>query len=175
MKIVLRQDVPKLGETGSIQTVKNGYARNFLIPRGMAVVASESEVKIATHNLAVKERKTGRQEEQLRSYSDKIQGQRLVFTAKSGEHGRLYGSITVADIAKELSAKIGEDVDRRRIQLDDPLRTIGEHTVTIHVVGRLRPQVTVVVETERDEEAAPARAEESTSTGEETSEPLVES
>jgi large subunit ribosomal protein L9 len=159
MKIVLRQDVPKLGEAGSIQTVANGYARNFLIPQGMAVVATDAEIKVATHNLAVKERKTVRQEEQLRSYSDKIQGQRLVFIAKAGEHGRLYGSITAADIARELAAKIGEDVDRRRIQLDEPLRSLGEHVITLHVVGRLRPQVTVVVEEEKDEEeAAPAEA-----------------
>jgi large subunit ribosomal protein L9 len=159
MKIVLRQDVPKLGEAGSIQTVANGYARNFLIPQGMAVVATDAEIKVATHNLAVKERKTIRQEEQLRSYSDKIQGQRLVFTAKAGDQGRLYGSITAADIARELAAKIGEDVDRRRIQLDEPLRSLGEHPITIHVVGRLRPQVTVVVEEEKEaEEASPVEA-----------------
>jgi large subunit ribosomal protein L9 len=164
MKIVLRQDVPKLGDAGSIQTVANGYARNYLIPQGMAVVATDAEIKVATHNLAVKERKTLRQEEQLRSYADKLQGQRLVFTARAGESGRLYGSITAADIAEELAKKVGEDVDRRRIQLDEPLRSIGEHTVTIHVVGRLRPQITVVVEDEKAEEPEVAEAETSTET-----------
>ena len=156
MKIVLRQDVPKLGEAGTIQTVANGYARNYLIPQGMAVVATDAEIKVATHNLAVKERKVLRQEEQLRSYADKLNGQRLVFTARAGEHGRLYGSITAADIAEELAKKVGEDVDRRRIQLDEPLRSIGEHTVTVHVVGRLRPEVTVVIENEQVEEAPEA-------------------
>ena len=167
MKIVLRQDVPKLGDSGTIQTVANGYARNYLIPQGFAVVATDAEIKVATHNLAVKERKILRQEEQQRSFADKIAGQRLVFTAKAGDQGRLFGSITAADVAKELTAKIGEEVDRRRIQLDEPLRTLGEHTVTVNIIGRLRPQITVVVEAEHDpesvveatEEAAPAETE----------------
>jgi large subunit ribosomal protein L9 len=154
MKVVLRQDVPKLGESGTIQDVKNGFARNYLIPQGMAVVATDAEIKVATHNLAVKERKTLRQEEQQKAFADKIAGQRLTFTAKAGEQGRLYGSITAADVAKELSSKIGEEVDRRKVVLEDPLRSVGEHTVTVHLVGRLRPQITVVIEGEHEEEEA---------------------
>lgn len=158
MKIVLRQDVPKVGEAGTIQTVSNGYARNYLIPQGMAVVATDGEIKVATHNLAVKERKIARQEEQLRSTAEKIDGQRLTFTARAGDQGRLYGSITNADVATELAKKIGEEVDRRRVVLDEPLRTVGEHKVTVHLVGRLRPTVTVVIEAEATEEEAPAEA-----------------
>ncbi|MEJ7840106.1 MAG: 50S ribosomal protein L9 [Thermomicrobiales bacterium] len=160
MKIVLRQDVPKLGESGSIQTVANGYARNFLIPQGFAVVATDAEIKVATHNLAVKERKVLRQEEQQQSFADKIAGTRLVFTAKASDQGRLFGSVTAADVARELSAKVGEEVDRRRVQLEDPLRSIGEHTVSVHIVGRLRPQIIVVIEGEHVEEAAAESTEE---------------
>jgi large subunit ribosomal protein L9 len=152
MKIVLRQDVPKVGEAGSVQTVSNGYARNFLIPQGLAVVATDGELKVAANNLAVKERKVARQEELLRSLSDKIDGQRLTFTAKAGEQGRLYGSITASDVATALAAQISEEIDRRRVVLDEPLRSVGEHTVTVHLVGRLRPQVTVVIEAEATEE-----------------------
>jgi large subunit ribosomal protein L9 len=160
MKIVLRQDVPKVGDAGSVQTVSNGYARNYLIPKGLAVVATDGELKVAAHNLAVKERKVARQEEQLRSLADKINGQRLTFTARAGEGGRLYGSITASDVATALAAQISEEVDRRRVVLDEPLRSIGEHTVTVHLVGRLRPQVTVVIEAEvTEEEAAPAETE----------------
>jgi large subunit ribosomal protein L9 len=158
MKIVLRQDVPKVGEAGTVQTVSNGYARNFLIPQGLAVVATDSELKVAAHNLAVKGRKIARQEEQLRSLADKIDGQRLSFTARAGEQGRLYGSITASDVATALAKQISEEIDRRRIVLDEPLRTIGEHTVTVHLVGRLRPHVTVVIEAEATEEA-PAEPE----------------
>jgi large subunit ribosomal protein L9 len=157
MKIVLRQDVPKVGEAGSVQTVSNGYARNFLIPNGMAVVATDGELKVAAHNLAVKERKVARQEEQLRSLAEKIDGTRLTFTARAGDQGRLFGSITAADVATELAKKISEEVDRRRVVLDEPLRTVGEHTVTVHLVGKLRPQITVVIEAEATEEPeAPA-------------------
>jgi large subunit ribosomal protein L9 len=159
MKIVLRQDVPKVGEAGSVQTVSNGYARNYLIPQGLAVVATDGELKVAAHNLAVKERKVARQEELLRSLSDKIHGQRLTFTARAGDQGRLYGSITASDVATALAAQISEEIDRRRVVLDEPLRSVGEHTVTVHLVGRLRPQVTVVIEAEAtEEEEAPAEA-----------------
>jgi large subunit ribosomal protein L9 len=159
MKIVLRQDVPKVGEAGTVQTVSNGYARNYLIPQGMAVVATDGELKVAAHNLAVKERKIVRQEELLRSLSDKINGQRLTFTARAGEQGRLYGSITASDVATALAAQISEEIDRRRVVLDEPLRSIGEHTVTVHLVGRLRPQITVVIEAEAtEEEEAPAES-----------------
>lgn len=152
MKIVLRQDVSKVGEAGSVQTVSNGYARNYLIPQGLAVVATSGELKLAAHNQAVKDRKIARQEESLRSLADKIDGQRLTFTAKAGEQGRLYGSITASDVATALAAQISEEIDRRRVVLEDPLRTIGEHTVTVHLVGRLRPQVTVVIEADRTDE-----------------------
>ncbi|HWK79369.1 MAG: 50S ribosomal protein L9 [Thermomicrobiales bacterium] len=161
MKIVLRQDVPKLGEAGTIQTVANGYARNYLIPQGMAVVATDGEIKVAQHNLAVKDRKIARQEEQQKSLAEKIQGTKLAFTARAGESGRLFGSITAADVATQLSEKVGEEIDRRKIVLDEPLRTVGDHTVTVHLVGKLRPQVTVTINAEEvaDEPAADSDAE----------------
>ena len=145
MKIVLRQDVPKLGEAGTIHEVSNGYARNFLIPQGMAVVATPGEVKTAEHNQAVKARKVAKQEAQLQALADRIDGQRLNFTARAGEQGRLFGSVTAADIAAELAKAVGEEVDRRKVLLDDPLRTVGEHRVVVHLIGRLRPTVTVTV------------------------------
>ncbi len=153
MKIVLRQDVPKLGEAGTIQTVADGYARNYLIPQGMAVLATVGEIKTAEHNLKVRERKVARQEEALQSHADKIEGTRLEFTALAGDQGRLFGSITSNDIAEQLKEKTGEDVDRRKIQLTDPLRTVGEHEVEIHIVGRLRPKVLVVIEAEGSSES----------------------
>jgi large subunit ribosomal protein L9 len=116
---------------------------------------------MAQHNMAVKERKVLRQEEQLRSLGEKIQGQRLSFTAKAGDQGRLFGSITAAEVTAALSAAVGEEIDRRRVVLDEPLRTVGEHTVTVHLVGKLRPQITVVIEAEAsdDEPAEEVAAE----------------
>jgi large subunit ribosomal protein L9 len=162
MKIVLRQDVPKLGESGSVQDVANGYARNFLIPQGMAVVATPGELKVAAHNQAVQARKIVKQEQQLQSLADRIAGQRLEFTARAGEGGRLYGSITAGDVADRLTAAVGEEIDRRRVVLEEPIRTLGQHAVAVHLVGRLRPQVTVVVQGEAAEEAAPEGAGEAT-------------
>lgn len=162
MKVVLRQDVPKLGEAGTVQNVSGGYARNFLIPQGMAVYASEGELKMAAHNQAVKDRKIARQEEQLRSLAEKIEGQTLTFEARAGEGGRLFGSITVAEVAEQLSGKIGEEIDRRRVQLEEPIRTVGDHKVTVHLVGRLRPSITVTVNAEAGSEVEAAPEETST-------------
>jgi len=159
MKVVLRQDVPKLGEAGTVQDVSGGYARNYLIPQGFAVYASEGELKMAAHNQAVKDRKIARQEEQLRSLAERIGGQTLTFTARAGEQGRLFGSITAADVAQQLSQKVGEEIDRRKVVLDEPLRITGEHRVSIHLVGRLRPEVKVIINGEQVKEAAPEAAE----------------
>ena len=158
MKIVLRQDVPNLGESGTVQTVKDGFARNYLIPKGFAVMATPGELKTVANNQAVKDRRLVKQEQQLQSLADRISGQRLEFTARAGEGGRLYGSITAGDIAERLTAAVREEIDRRKVVLEDPIRAIGEHTVTVHLVGRLRPQVTVVVAAEAVVEAEPAEA-----------------
>lgn len=176
MKVVLRKDVEKLGEAGSVQNVSGGYARNFLIPQGLAVYATDGELKMAAHNQAVKDRKIARQEEQLRSLAEKIEGLQLSFEARAGEGGRLFGSIGSADIAEQVTEKVGEEIDRRKVQLSDPIRTLGTHTVAIHLVGKLRPEVTVtvtgeIVEEETSEEAAEAtEAPEEATTEEEVAE-----
>lgn len=170
MKVVLRQDVEKLGEAGTVQDVSGGYARNFLIPQGLAVYASEGELKMAAHNLAVKERKVARQEEQLRSLAEKIEGQSLTFTARAGEGGRLFGSITAADVATQLSEKIGEEIDRRKVVLEEPLRSTGNYKVAVHLVGRLRPEVNVQINPENVPEAEVAAEDEAGSTDTESTE-----
>jgi large subunit ribosomal protein L9 len=161
MKIILRKDVEKLGEAGSLATVKDGYARNYLIPQGFAIAATPGELKLWEHNQAVKLRKVERQERELQSFADKISGQTLSFEARAGEGGRLFGSVTSADIAEKLSSAIGEEIDRRKIVLSEPIRSTGEHTVTVNVIGKLRPQVKVVVNgvvDESDEDLAEANA-----------------
>jgi large subunit ribosomal protein L9 len=161
MKIILRKDVEKLGEAGSLATVKDGYARNYLIPQGMAIAATPGELKLWEHNQAVKTRKVERQERELQSFADKISGQTLTFEARAGEGGRLFGSVTAADIAEKLSSSVGEEIDRRKVVLSEPIRSTGEHTVTVNVIGKLRPQVKVIVNgvvDEADEDTAEATA-----------------
>lgn len=168
MKIVLRKDVEKLGEAGSVQNVSGGYARNFLIPQGLAVYATDGELKMAAHNQAVKDRKIERQERELQSLADKLKGLALSFDARASESGQLFGSIGSADIVEQIKEKTGEDIDRRKVELSDPIRQLGEHSVSIHLVGKLRSTVNVtvtgdiVIEEKAEEETeaeAPADAE----------------
>lgn len=160
MKVVLRKDVDKLGEKGSVQTVSDGFGRNYLIPQGLAVLATPGELKVVAENARVREQKIARQEKQLQTLADSINGRRLEFVARAGEGGRLYGSITPTDIAERLSAAIGQEIDRRKIVLPEPIRTVGDHTVAVHLVGKLRPQVTIAVHGEVDEDETEAPAEE---------------
>ncbi len=156
MKVVLRQDVENLGEKGSVKNVADGYARNYLIPKRLAVVATPGELKVVATNEAVKQRKVQRQEQELQGLAERISGQRIVFEARAGSNGRLFGSITNGDIAEKLSAAVGTEVDRRKIVIDEPIRTTGEHPVAVNLVGKLRPQVIVVVNGIVDEEEADA-------------------
>ncbi len=157
MKVILLQDIPKLGTAGSIATVSDGYARNYLIPKGLAEPATPERLKVAEQRLAALRRRIAREEEAMRALAQRIDGLRLVIAARVGEGGRLYGSITAQDIAEKLQETIGEEIDRRKIELDEPIRTIGEHRVPVHLVGQLRPVVTVVVMSP-EEAAAEAQA-----------------
>src|SRR5688500_6325640 len=110
MKVILRQDVPKLGDKGTLQTVKDGFGRNYLIPQGFAVLATSGELKTLAENQKVAERKIARQERDLQSLADRLAGQKLTFEAKTGSGGRLYGSITAGDIAERLTALVGTEI-----------------------------------------------------------------
>jgi len=159
MKVILRQDVPKVGDKGTVHNVSDGYARNYLIPQGYAILATEGELRTVAENQKVAERKVARQERDLQSLADKINGKTLTFEARSGKDGRLYGSITAGDIAERLGGVVGAEIDRRRVVLDEAIRTSGEHTVTVHLVGKLRPQITVVVNGQEDPAEAEAETE----------------
>ncbi|MER3436216.1 MAG: 50S ribosomal protein L9 [Chloroflexota bacterium] len=156
MRVILRKDVENLGEAGTVHTVSDGYARNYLIPKGLAVLATPGELKVLAENQRVREQKIARQEQQLQALAERIAGTRLVFQARAGEGGRLYGSVTAGDIAEKLSSVLGTEIDRRKVVLEEPIRSLGEHVVTVHLVGKLRPQVTVAVEpiVEDDEASA---------------------
>jgi large subunit ribosomal protein L9 len=155
MKIVLRQDVEKLGEKGTVQNVSDGFARNYLIPKGLAVLATPGELKVLAENQRVRDIKIAHQERDLQSLAERVAATTLSFEARAGEQGRLYGSITAGDIAEKLTIAVGQEIDRRKVVLDEQIRTVGEHTASIHLVGKLRPQVKVVVTAivEEEEEA----------------------
>lgn len=159
MKIILTQDVEHLGAAGSVQSVRDGFARNYLLPKRLAIPATPGALKQAAERQAAVDRRIAKQEASLQGLADRIEGQVLTFQARVGREGRLFGSITAGDIAERLSSRIGEAVDRRQVVLSDPIRSIGEHTVHVHLVGRLNPAVKIVVEGDTDEaEAEPAAA-----------------
>ncbi len=152
-KVVLIQDVEFLGVAGTVQTVKEGYARNYLLPKKLATIATPGAIKQVQERTDAQERRVRKQEDQLRGLAEKIAAASLRFTARVGEQGRLFGSITATDIATELSRVVGEEVDRRKVTLDEPIRTIGTHRVPVRLVGRLVPEVTVEVVGENGETA----------------------
>lgn len=153
MKIVLTQDVEKLGTAGTLQEVKPGYARNYLIPKGFAKAATAGMIKQVEEQQAAEQRRIAKQEVAMQSLADRIQGMRLTFTARAGETGRLFGSVTNTDIAEEMTRQLGEEIDRRKVDTGNGIHIVGEHTVTINLVGRLKPQITAIVVAEGADEA----------------------
>lgn len=145
MKIILTQDVEKLGAAGTLQEVKPGFARNYLIPQGLAQAATAGMIKQVQERNVAEQRRVTKQEVAMQSLADRIQGLRLTFTARAGATGRLFGSITSADVAEELSRQLGEEIDRRKVELATGLHEVGEFPVTISLVGRLKPQITAIV------------------------------
>ncbi len=154
MKIILIQDVEKLGAAGTMQEVKPGFARNYLIPKGMALAATAGMAKQVKEHQAAEQRRIVKQEQSMQSLADRIAGLRLTFTARAGETGRLYGSVTNADIAEMLSQQLGEEIDRRKIEIPGGIHEVGEFPVIVNLVGRLKPQITAVVVAEGVEEQA---------------------
>lgn len=170
MKVILTADVEHLGVGGTVHTVRDGFARNYLIPKKLAIPATPGALKQAAERQAAADRRIAKQEAALQGLAERIDGQALTFYARVGREGRLFGSITAGDIADKLSSQVGEEIDRRRVVLPEPLRHIGEHTVQIHLVGRLYPAIKVTIVAENAEEledeettaAAPTEAAEAT-------------
>ncbi len=160
MKIILTQDVEKLGTAGSLQEVKPGYARNYLIPKGLAHAATAGMIKQVEERQAAEQRRIAKQEVAMQSLADRIQGLRLTFTARAGETGRLFGSVTAADIAEELAKQLGEEIDRRKVDVGTGLHEVGEFPVTINLVGRLKPQIMAIVAAEGGAEPTEGEATE---------------
>lgn len=148
MEILLKQDVDGLGQTGDIRKVKDGYARNFLIPRGLAMPATKGLRKQAKQLQAAAERRRLRELATARDLADRISATTLTFKAHAGESGRLYGSITSAVIADSLSEELDQEIERRLIRLDHSLRELGEHDVTIHLASEVDATFKVIVEAE---------------------------
>jgi len=145
MKVLLTQDVFNLGHAGEVKTVADGYGRNFLLPRGMAVVATESSLKRAdaVRNAGLKRR--AQEQNDMEAVAQVINGQTLHFSVRTGEKGKLFGSITTASIAEKVGQILGKEFDKRKVALREPIRDIGLHVVTIRLATDIAPTVNVVV------------------------------
>ena len=148
MEVVLLKDVKRLGKAGEVRNVADGFARNYLIPQGLATPASAGAVRQAKEQAAVQAKHTAREVSRTRSLAEQLDGVSLSFRAKVGETGRLYGSITAGDIADELEKRTGKVVDRRKIVLAEPIRELGTFQVPIRLSGEITAEVKVTVEQE---------------------------
>jgi large subunit ribosomal protein L9 len=146
MKVLLIQDVEELGMAGEVKEVANGYGRNYLVPQGLAVLATHGALQEADlHSRRAAERRQ-RLADEMNALAEAVRQTTLVFQAKSGEKGRLYGSITTADVAERLCEAVGKDIDRRRITLEGPIKELGTHTLTLRLGSDVAADFDVVVE-----------------------------
>src|SRR3954447_15432581 len=144
IEVILREEVPNLGTIGDVVRVKPGYARNYLLPRGLAMESNNRNLKELEHQKRVIADKRLREQKSASAVADKLASVSLSFPMRAGEDGRLFGSITNQDVHRALEER-GFNVDRRRILLDEPLKTLGDHTVTINVGPDTRATIAVKV------------------------------
>ncbi|MGQ9613976.1 50S ribosomal protein L9 [Chloroflexus sp.] len=145
MKVLLLQDVEHLGKAGEIKDVSGGFGRNYLLPKGFAVLATKSQVKQAEERLAAQRRKAEAARKEAQALAARLAKLTLTFTVKVGEQDRLYGSVTNADIAAKLHEVAGIEIDRRKIGLEDPIKRTGEYEVPVELMSGVSSTLKVVV------------------------------
>ena len=160
MKVLLVKDVYKLGRAGDIKKVADGYGRNFLIPQGLAVLATAGALKQVERIRSQAEVRRTELNSELKDLAAQINGLTLVFNAKAGETGKLYGSITTLDVANAITEKVRYEVKKQQVDMQ-PIRILGEYTVHVRLTMDLVPEVKIIVHREGEtlEEETPAQAE----------------
>jgi len=144
VQVILREDVVKLGDAGDLVSVKPGYARNYLVPQGKAMLATAQRVNEVEHQKRVIAEKLAKELGDLEAVKAKLSGISLEFEAQAGDEGKLFGSVTSQNLAERLAEK-GLDVDRRKIVLDEPIKTVGTHKVSIRLRSDVIAEFTVDV------------------------------
>jgi large subunit ribosomal protein L9 len=147
MEIILREDVEKVGVRGAMVKVADGYARNFLFPKRLAVPATESNKKIVEQEREAYLRREAKLKSEADSLGQMMSNVRLTFRQRVGENDQLFGSVTAKDIADALEAQ-NYHIERRKVHLDEPIRTLGEHKVALRLHRDVTTEITVVVEPE---------------------------
>jgi large subunit ribosomal protein L9 len=152
MKVVLLEDIPGKGKAGEIKEVSKGYAKNFLLPRGLALVATTTVIKQVESRLDREKLEESMDRDKLVELAQQIEGKEIRFKARRGAGERLFGSITAADIAEELSRGTGSVIDKRKIDIEKPFRQTGSYEVAVKLASDIKPKITVVIEEEEEKE-----------------------
>jgi len=145
MKVLFKRDVPDVAKAGQVKEVADGYARNFLIPRGLAVAASAGALKQVAEIQAVAARHAADEQQGAQNLRQRLEAQPIVIEAKAGSQGRLYGSVTGADVASAIQKQIGASVDRHNLEMPDHIRNIGSYQVSVRLHRAVSATVTVEV------------------------------
>lgn len=152
VQVILRQAVDDLGDIGEVVDVRPGYARNFLIPQGIAYEANDANQKRFEEERRHILDRSARELDRAKAAAERIEGQSVSFTVRAGEEGKLFGSVTASDISEAL-AENGLEVDRHLIRLEEPIKQLGVYRVTVRLHAEVRPEVTVWVVAEGDTES----------------------
>jgi large subunit ribosomal protein L9 len=145
MKVLFKKDVPDVAKAGQVKDVADGYARNFLIPRGFAIAATAGALKQVADVQAVAARHAAEEEQAARGLKERLEAKPIIIEAKAGSQGRLYGSITTADVASAIQKQVGATLDRRDLDLVDPVRQVGTYQVTARLHRAVTANVAIEV------------------------------
>jgi large subunit ribosomal protein L9 len=145
MKVILQRDVEKLGTPGQVVEVADGYARNYLLPRGMAVPATKGALKHADRLRGAHEERVRKSIAVAEGFAQDLNRTPIRLAWQAGEDGKLFGSITAQRLAEEISQAVGREIDRKKIHLDEPIRSVGTHEVRVHLHPEVNSTVTVEV------------------------------
>ena len=171
MKVILLQDVPGLGKPGDVKDVANGYARNYLLPRQLVTAATNTELARLRERVAAAQRRVQKQQATHAALSSQLEAVTLTFAVRVGQGQRLYGSVTSQNIVDALQEQEGLSIDRRVIQLRDPLRQLGEFEIGIRIAQGVEPKIKVKVVSAQSL-SAEQESLESTETAEDTAESI---
>ncbi len=154
MKVIFLEDVPNVASAGDIKDVADGYGRNYLIPNKLAMAATPESIKLAQQQLQKKARVQAETEAEIARLAGELEGKEVVIAARAGSQERLYGSITAADIAAELEKSHGIIVDKRKIELTEPIRQLGSYEVEVKLAKDIVPKIKVTVQEQSTETTA---------------------
>lgn len=151
MKVLLLQEVKGVGEAGQVKEVAEGYARNYLIPKKLAVAATPAALKEHEQRQAAEKKRQAKIDEEMRELGKKISASSVTIRSKVGEGGKLYGSVTTADVAEAMERQLGLAVDKRKIEIEEPIRHVGEYKIPVKLSKNVGATITVIVEGEEGE------------------------